>query len=446
MSDVGFTNTIYDYDGIVRHYLWKLTGKNGKVYKSFAGIVYENYCDYYGIEDRFEPVLSQDGLQYIKYALLPGENYQYSAHDILSGNFDPEDMKGKIILVGARDSSISDGYVTAVDKGMVMFDVELQANVIYNCLNDRNLQEVPLSIQLSVLFVVTAAMIYIMLRTNIASAIACFILINILDFVDSGLLWNLGYSIHPLYIVVSTTFILLVGLAIRVRIVTMQRNTVNSIFNRYIDRRVFDEIMLKDDNGDITSGSFRTKKCDIAVMFADIRNFTSMTEKIGPEATSIILNSYLSIASKIIDKYDGTLDKYIGDCVMSFWGAPLENKDAIYLCCKAAIDIIKETDALSREVFDKYGESLSCGIGIAYGEAIVGDLGSEERVDYTAIGDTVNIASRLENLAEPNTIYISSSVKDGLREKARIRMFDKKLTIKGKAEPVEVFMLEELLN
>ena len=143
-------------------------------------------------------------------------------------------------------------------------------------------------------------------------------------------------------------------------------------------------------------------------------------------------------------KNHGTLDKFVGDCTMAFWNAPFPQEDAVYLACSAAMDMVEGAKALAEELQEKYGRSVSFGVGVNWGPAVVGNIGAPLRMDYTAIGDTVNTAARLEANAPAGTVYISRAVADVLGDRCEYTSLGDSIKLKGKADGFEVLKLERL--
>lgn len=166
-----------------------------------------------------------------------------------------------------------------------------------------------------------------------------------------------------------------------------------------------------------------------------------MSERLSPETVVYILNQYLTMASNCVEETGGTIDKYVGDCLMAFWGAPLADEDPIYHAAVAGLGIINGVEEISARLKEEIGEEIHVGVGINYGPAVVGNMGSEKRMDYTAIGDTVNTSARLEANAPASTIYISRSVADGLEGRMRFEPLDKPIKLKGKADGFEILKL-----
>jgi adenylate cyclase len=183
---------------------------------------------------------------------------------------------------------------------------------------------------------------------------------------------------------------------------------------------------------------------DIAVLFVDIRGFTTMSEALDPPTVVEIINKYLTLTTECIMKNHGTLDKFVGDCTMAFWNAPVAQEDAVYLACRAAMDMVEGSRALGEELLQKYGRTVSFGVGVNWGSAVIGNIGAPKRMDYTAIGDTVNTASRLESNAPGGKILISRVVADILGDRAEVTSLGDSIKLKGKAEGFEVLTLDAL--
>ena len=150
------------------------------------------------------------------------------------------------------------------------------------------------------------------------------------------------------------------------------------------------------------------------------------------------------MAGDCVERNKGTLDKFVGDAAMAFWGAPLPSDDPAYHAARAALEMISGAQTLSEALKNEIGEELQVGVGIHFGPAVVGNMGSEHRMDYTAIGDTVNTASRLEANAPGGKVYISRAVADALGSRARVTSLGGSVRLKGKAEGFEVLTLDAL--
>ena len=210
-------------------------------------------------------------------------------------------------------------------------------------------------------------------------------------------------------------------------------------FRKYLDPKLAENFFTGVTNLSESVGERR----HTAVLFADIRGFTAMAESLKdtPEVVVEILNQYLELATKAVFDNGGSIDKFAGDSAMALFNGFVPQEDYIYRAVCAAMDLIHKTNELKASVKERVGMDLSFGIGIHCGEAIVGNLGPSFRKDYTAIGDTVNVASRLESQAAPSEILISKDMNDALKGRIKSR-FIGKMPLKGKSEPIEVFALE----
>ncbi len=177
-----------------------------------------------------------------------------------------------------------------------------------------------------------------------------------------------------------------------------------------------------------------------------VRGFTTMSERLSPEEVVYILNRYLTMTSECIENNKGTLDKFVGDATMAFWGAPLPVDDGIYLAVKTALDIVNGAKALSAKLKEEIGEELNVGVGVHYGPAVVGNMGAQRHMDYTAIGDTVNTSARLEANAPGGCVYLSRIVVDALKGRIKAKSLGDTVKLKGKAAGFEVLLLEELYD
>ena len=215
---------------------------------------------------------------------------------------------------------------------------------------------------------------------------------------------------------------------------------MTNTFKRYVAPEIVSEILRQGPEALELGG----RLTDVAVLFVDIRGFTTMSESLSPPEVVEILNRYLDLTSRCIMQNGGTLDKFIGDATMAFWGAPLPQEDYIYRAVRAALDMVEGAKALSAELQTRYGRSVDFGVGVHCGKAVVGNVGARTRMDYTAIGDTVNTASRLESNAPAGTVYISRAVADALEGRIRATSLGDTIRLKGKTEGFEVLRLDGL--
>ncbi len=203
---------------------------------------------------------------------------------------------------------------------------------------------------------------------------------------------------------------------------------IKTFFERYVNPKIIDELLVAD------KLALKGRNAYITVFFMDIRGFTKMSEKLPPEKVVSILNKYFDIATSIIFKYDGTVDKFVGDAVMAVFNAPTAVRDHQLKAVKAAMDIQAE--------LKKWGR-IKAGIGIHCGNCIVGNIGSRQMMDYTAIGDTVNTAARLEGQTAAGDIIVSKDVYDKVKH-VFVTKHRESAVLKGKSKPVVFYRFKTL--
>ena len=208
-------------------------------------------------------------------------------------------------------------------------------------------------------------------------------------------------------------------------------NKVKSTFKKYVSENIVDELLLNEDSLEL--GGVEQEVC---VLFSDIRGFTSMSERMEPSKVVKLLNSFFDKMIDVVFKYNGTLDKIIGDELMVLYGAPLKKADDILNAVKTAKEMFTTLDQFNVKMLEEGYPKLNIGIGINYGKVICGNIGSEQQMNYTVIGDTVNLASRLCSAAKPGEIIISDSVYKNLDDTIGFSL-NEKLSLKGKKQPVK---------
>ncbi|MCK4805211.1 MAG: guanylate cyclase, partial [Spirochaetes bacterium] len=219
-----------------------------------------------------------------------------------------------------------------------------------------------------------------------------------------------------------------------VKIVREERRLIKDIFSRYLSERVVAKLV---ENPDLIN--LGGDKKDATVFFADIRGYTSFSEGKDPEYIIQILNEYFSVAVESIINHNGYIDKFIGDAIMAAWGVPLKTEeDDAQLAVACALEIQQMVKSSKRSFFKGKASDLKIGIGIHTGPLVAGNLGSARRVDYTVIGDTVNIASRLEGIAGPEEIIITEVTRSLLTRNFKVEERPP-VKIRGKEKPIKIY-------
>lgn len=389
------------------------------------------------------PLDEQAGLTLNFYG--PGGTFKtISAVDIIEGRTAVSEYKDKIIFIGATEKAIYDIRVTPVDP--VYPGVEVHATIASNFLQDKFLVHDASAIFLDIIFILLFPLIlaFFISKTHRASISLLFyisFLISIVmgsfyAFSDLNLVLGMIYPIFAL----SITYISLE--TYRNVVIEKKSKYIKKAFSTYVSSQVVSEI-IKDPDSLKLGG----EKKEITVLFSDIRGFTTLSETMPPEELVNLLNEYLSPMTEIVFSEEGTLDKYIGDAIMAIFNAPFDLENHPLKACNTALRMMSKMPPLN-DLWAKRGiPPVSIGIGVHTGEAIVGNMGAEQRFDYTAIGDTVNLSSRLEgtNKTYGTNIIVSEAtykaVKGDIREENFVFRELDIVRVKGKHKPVSIFEL-----
>ena len=440
-AEQGHINAMLDRDGILRHHLLEIGLEDGRRIPSLALKTAEMYREYHGMEQGALPPADARGFWYLPFCGVPGDMEAISLSDVLSGKVPADYFAGKIVLIGPYAAGLQDSYLTAADHAAPMYGMEFQANAIQALLWEDYRREVPDGIQLTALFFLLLLALAGFWKRKVRLSTGLWLLLCIGAAGFCRLMYDRGLVLHLLWIPLGVTVLYVGCIAFNYMQASLEKRRITNTFERYVAPEIVREI-LREGTGGLELGGKLTR---IAVLFVDVRGFTPMSERLKPTQVVEILNCYLSLISDCILKNGGTLDKFVGDAAMAFWGAPLPQEDYVMHALKAAADMAEGSRALSQELLKRYGRTVSFGIGVHVGEAVVGNIGSAKRMDYTAIGDTVNTAARLEANAPAGTIYISRAVADEAGERIRTTSLGDTVKLKGKKEGFEVLCLEEIL-
>jgi len=439
VTETGHINAMADNDGYLRHALLQVQSPAGPV-KSFSRVIYEKYAQAKGLPVNPEPETVQ-GFFYLPFTGAPGSYYDgVSIAGLYYGEVDPDYFAGKIVLIGPYAAGMQDEYRTAVDHAAPMYGIEFQANQIDAYRNGGIPQEVKMLPQLAVLFAVSALLALWFWNRKVLPMTAGWLAVCGGWLAVCAAAYGGGLVLHALYVPLSATVLYVAMVAVNYIRAAREKRHIAATFGRYVDPAVLPEL-LKQGN---TEEALKGRTFEIAVLFVDIRGFTTMSEALPPTEVVSILNRYLTLTTRCVMKNHGTLDKFVGDCTMAFWNAPLPQEDAVYLACRAAMDMVEGSKALGEELQRQFGRTVSFGVGVHVGPAVVGNIGAPQRMDYTAIGDTVNTSARLEANAPGGTVLISRAVADALGERARVTSLGGSIKLKGKAEGFECLTLDAL--
>jgi adenylate cyclase len=228
------------------------------------------------------------------------------------------------------------------------------------------------------------------------------------------------------------------------KVLTEEENVkyIRSTFSKFVSKDIVNELLANPE-----SLKLGGEKKELTVFFSDIRGFTTMSESLSPEDLVQLLNEYLTTMTDLVIAYRGTIDKYMGDAIMAFWGAPVKNEDHAYLACLTSIIQLEELKIMQDRWAANGWPVIDIGIGLNTGDAVVGNMGSSHRMDYTVMGDTINLGSRLEgtNKQYGTRIIISEYTYAKVKDRIYARELDD-IKVKGKNEPVKIYELIDVIN
>lgn len=338
-----------------------------------------------------------------------------SVADLLERKADPALLKGRVVVFGPIAAGLKDSRSTPVDNNQP--GVELHASYLQGALTGH-LPSRPYytdAAVLSTLWLVGLIMLLgaRRLRPGPFSLVSIGALAAVVG--GAGWLWVQHRAVLPVALPLTQIAMLFVGLNLLGYLFeTRSKNAMNKLFGQYVPPELVGEM-----NENPAQYSMSAKSTELTVMFADVRGFTTLSEKMEPAALGELMNTLLTELSRVIRAdHLGTIDKYIGDCVMAFWGAPIDRPDHAAAATAAALDMQKALTALLPRLVVPEGAHIAVGIGLNTGKAVVGNMGSAYRMAYTVLGDTVNTASRLEGLTKAYgaAIVVGEAVRAAARE------------------------------
>lgn len=358
----------------------------------------------------------------------------------------PDIFKDKIVIIGLTSDFSKDTFKIPGHKNF--FGPEIIALRIDNLLNDNHfikrgsffvniLIKIFLCIMVILIFIV-----YPLGKSSYLNVFYCLMLIllyfflNILMFVKYFIWMDL---VSPIF---SAGIVTVLMIAVSLFYEKEKRSLVENTFSKYVSPQVYKKLLDDYKNVDL-----KTYREEITVLFSDIRGFTPFTEDLTPEEVSKYLNEYFTEMVEVILQHNGTIDKFMGDAIMAFFGAPVPFEDHALQAAKAALAMMESLQKLNEKWSNQGRRLINIGIGLNSGSALVGNFGSPRLMDYTVIGDTVNLGSRLESLnKETDTnILISAYTYQYIKDQANVRIIGPK-TVKGKSEAVVVYELLGLKN
>ena len=465
----GFFNTFPDDDsGIIRS-VPLVMKYEGVVYPSLsmemvrimteANKVYVNYGEDIGVQSvesgPIEIPTDNFGRMLVNYR-GPAFTYPYiSAADIFNGNFKPEDVAGKFVLIGTSAAGLLDLRATPYDN--VFPGVEIHANVIDNIIQGDFISKPSwvLGADIALIFFVGIALAILLGYQSafMTLVVLVFVIVSQLSF-NYYMLFVEGIALNILFdVLVLSISIYIVSMVLNYFLETKQKNMIKGKFASKVSADVMEDILKHPD-----AASWDGAEKEITVFFSDVRGFTNISEAMGDAKMLIkLMNDIMEPMTEIIIDAHGTVDKYIGDAIMAYWNAPHDVEDHADKAVVASLKQLYKLKDVNENLRNnpKYAKVVAMadsknipivdiGIGLNSGVAIVGEMGSKGRSDYTVIGDPINLGSRLESLCKfyNSRLNISNFTKSMLKGDYIYRFVDL-VTVKGKKEPIEIWQIHD---
>ncbi len=363
-------------------------------------------------------------------------SFEYlSAIDVLNKKVDKEKLSGKLALFGTSAPGLLDLRTTPLEPAYP--GVEVHANIIQGILDGRILHapEYSKSFEFIMLTIIGITLTFALSTLSALFSTLLFIASIILLISTNYYVWTNAQLVLP---IASPVLLVVLLFALHMTygffIESRDKRQLTNLFGKYVPPELVEEMSKKMEDINL-DGEMR----EMSVLFSDVRNFTSISENLEPKELTDYINAFLTPITKVIHDNRGTIDKYMGDAVMAFWGAPLEDEQHALHALNSAIGIVERMKLLRKEFSEKQWPMIYVGVGINSGVMNVGNKGSRFRVDYTILGDAVNLGSRLEGLTKVYGVDIITSeytrhhvAEFEYRELDRVR-------VKGKNKPVTIF-------
>ena len=451
-SGMGVNVTSPEPDAVVRK-MPVLIRINGKIYpsmilenvrmlnnsKRIKVIAKEHGIDEVLVSKKAGIPVNHNAEMYINYA-DPGKYVNMSATDVITDNFDENKIKNRIVVVGLDAAGLS---VLKYTPHGLMTDQNITAQALDTLLTGKYLVRTPQADTYEIVFLAFLLLLLILVlpRTSVLLAVP------LLLFVEMGVAYgafmayaNKGFLVDPSWTMLSVFLIWSHSVYNNFATQSRLRQQIKKQFEHYLDPG-----MVKKLQKDPSLLKLGGEKRDMTFLFCDIRGFTPISEKYkgNPEGLTKLINRFLTRMTDVIIANGGTIDKFMGDCIMAFWNAPIEDGLHEEHAVQAAIEMQEELKLLNEELSKENLPNINIGIGINTGEALVGNMGSNQRFDYSVIGDAVNLASRLESSSKTlgKTLVIGENTVKAAKYNYDFDYVDE-ITVKGKTEPIKVFTIK----
>jgi adenylate cyclase len=450
-----FDNPFVDADGVFRR-VPLVQAYEGYLFASLALATAQSYLDapgielaveaqgskggkeYYALEtinlQRFQIPVDANGAVFVPYRGRQGSFPYVSAYKVLNGDADLSQLKDKIVLVGTSAPGLLDLRSTPVQN--IYPGVEVHANIISGILDNRIKHKPAWTIGYEFVLLIIVAVSMALLLPLVSPLIAAASTLGFSGVIMAGtfVAWNNNLILPLASPMMLIVLIFMLHMTYGFFIESRGKRQLANLFGHYIPPELVDEM-----SESLEEFSLDGENREMTVLFSDVRGFTTISEGMDPKELTQLMNALLTPMTRVIHKNRGTIDKYMGDAIMSFWGAPLTDSEHARHALYAAMEMMDELKIMQADFKQRGWPVVNIGIGLNTGNMNVGNMGSEFRVAYTVLGDAVNLGARLEGLTKEYgvNIIVNESTKAAIPE-FLFRELDL-VRVKGKNEPVAIF-------
>jgi len=404
---------------------------------------------------------SLGGIQYIKlgrnkvqtdgngriwlYARRHDQSLYLPAKDILNGTFDPARVAGRLIIVGT--SAVGLGDIRAIATERHIPGVEVHSQIIESILSAQQLEYPATAPAIEFLAALVGGLLMIILVPLIGARWTMMLFLGVAGLVGAGSWYEFAQKLtlyDPVFPIISALGCYIITTYGSFAREEAQKRYVRGAMGRYMSPALVEKVA--ENPGLLKLGG---ENKDMTLLFCDIRGFTTISETFGADAQGLtkLINRFLTPMTDVILERKGTIDKYMGDCIMAFWNAPLDDPDHAANACRSALKMIEDLQPLNDKLAEiaKQEERrhvpINIGIGLNSGDVVVGNMGSDQRFDYSVLGDNVNLASRLEGQSKPYGVHIVIGENTFLRAPDFACLELDLIKVKGKTEAVRIYTL-----
>lgn len=438
--DTGFANLLLDRDNYIRRIVpYDKTLGDGVF--SFAFSIMNAYDT--NFKEKIQNIpLAHDNSFLINYSNR-GAFQVVPIYKLLNGTVDPEIIKDKIVLIGAYFKESNDQFLTPLEDSSGLYGVEIHGHVINTIYNEKFLTDNPKYIDQLILLLLIIIITTVCVRLKpLRGLIYSLFILSIYTLLSFFIYSKFGLIIEVFNPSLGILLSWLGTVLYNYLVVEREKKHVRNTFSRFVSPEVVNSILDSDKDIEL-GGEIR----DVAIFFSDIRGFTSISENMNPRDIVEMLNEYFTEMTDIIFKYNGTVNKYIGDAIMAIFGAPIDLDNNSERALRVSIEMRRQLKLLNNRRVLLNKSPINIGIGLHKGSVLVGNIGSTRQMEYTVIGDAVNVCSRIEGLTRIfNTdLLISDEFYQEVKELVEVTTCEA-IEVKGKKDKIIVHKVIRLIG